>query len=53
MPDGPPGPAILVRTPLLQGRAGSDAADHHAALVLRMLGLTTDDAAEVDAAPAS
>jgi hypothetical protein len=46
------GGALLgVMRAVLQGRAGRDAADHHAALVLRMLGLSADDAAEVAARP--
>jgi AcrR family transcriptional regulator len=36
---------------VLQGRAAANAAEHHAALVLRMFGLSTDDAAEVAARP--
>ena len=36
---------------VLQGRVGPDAASQHAAYVLRMLGLTPEDAAEVAARP--
>jgi AcrR family transcriptional regulator len=45
------GALLGVMRAVLQGRAGPDAADHHAALVLRMLGLAPDDATEVAARP--
>ena len=45
------GALLGVMRAVLQGRAGRDTADQHAALVLRMLGLSADDAAEVAARP--
>ena len=46
------GGALLgVLRAVLQGRAGVDAAERHAALVLRMFGLSPEDAAEVAARP--
>jgi AcrR family transcriptional regulator len=46
------GGALLgVLRAVLQGRAGEDAAERHAALVLRMFGLSADDAAEVAVRP--
>ena len=51
-PGKPSAGALLgVMRAVPQERAGRDAADHHAALVLRMLGLSADDAAEVAARP--
>jgi hypothetical protein len=47
------GALVGVMRAVLQGRAGRDTADHHAALVLRMLGLSADDAAAGGRAPAS
>jgi AcrR family transcriptional regulator len=45
------GALIGVMRAVLQGRARPGAAEHHAALVLRMLGLSADDAVEVAARP--
>ena len=45
------GALLAVIRAVLQGRAGREAGERHAALVLRMFGLSADDAAEVAVRP--